>query len=218
MGHANKYNENNSNRPVFSTGPSQGGAMAKEKTPKHYRRLQDQYPQLMNAVSQLGEAVRPGPLDEKTAQLVQLAAAAANRSEGAVHSHARRALGAGATPAEGAPRPGPAHQHPGLSGGERRPQLGRGRAGGLIPLTQNGVAPGSAVAPGGGSGARPFCRGRGFGREELAYLDQHASRISFTLGLAARLLPGWAPAPGAGRGAPAFSPLACAIYCPQGGS
>ena len=74
--------------------------MAKEKTPKHYRRLQDQYPQLMNAVSQLGEAVRPGPLDEKTAQLVQLAAAAANRSEGAVHSHARRALGAGATPAE----------------------------------------------------------------------------------------------------------------------
>ena len=41
-----------------------------------------------------------GPLDEKTAQLVQLAAAAAGHSEGSVHSHARRALKAGATKGE----------------------------------------------------------------------------------------------------------------------
>jgi AhpD family alkylhydroperoxidase len=41
-----------------------------------------------------------GPLDEKTSHLIQLAAAAAIRSEGAVHSHVRRALKAGAKPEE----------------------------------------------------------------------------------------------------------------------
>jgi 4-carboxymuconolactone decarboxylase len=47
----------------------------------------------------LGTAVRDaGPLDEFVVQLVQLGAAAAVRSEGAVHSHTRRALEAGATP------------------------------------------------------------------------------------------------------------------------
>src|SRR5689334_8736650 len=46
----------------------------------------------------LGQAAADaGPLPEKTRYLVQLAAAAAIRSEGAVHSHARRALAAGAT-------------------------------------------------------------------------------------------------------------------------
>jgi AhpD family alkylhydroperoxidase len=39
-----------------------------------------------------------GPLDDAVVQLIQLGAAAAIRSEGAVHSHARRALEAGATP------------------------------------------------------------------------------------------------------------------------
>jgi alkylhydroperoxidase/carboxymuconolactone decarboxylase family protein YurZ len=49
----------------------------------------------------LGETVRQaGPLDLKTSHLVQLAAAAAIRSEGAVHSHVRRALQAGARPEE----------------------------------------------------------------------------------------------------------------------
>ena len=37
-----------------------------------------------------------GPIDEKTVHLIQMAAAAAIRSRGAVHSHARRALAAGA--------------------------------------------------------------------------------------------------------------------------
>ena len=41
-----------------------------------------------------------GSLDEKVRHLVQLAAAAALRSEGAVHSHARRAAEAGASPEE----------------------------------------------------------------------------------------------------------------------
>ena len=39
----------------------------------------------------------PGPLDAKTSELIQLAGAAATRSEGAVHSHCRRARDAGAT-------------------------------------------------------------------------------------------------------------------------
>ncbi len=52
----------------------------------------------MAAVEQLGEAVRTeGPLDQKQGHLIQLAAAAAIRSEGAVHSHTRRALEEGAT-------------------------------------------------------------------------------------------------------------------------
>ena len=64
-----------------------------------YRRIQQQYPDYFAAVEALGTAVnRMGPLDERTVQLVQLGAAAATRSEGAVHSHVRRALDAGASP------------------------------------------------------------------------------------------------------------------------
>ncbi len=75
--------------------------MAKSKPPKVYLQLKRQHPRFFAAVDGLGQAVRKeGPLDEKTAQLVQLAAAAAIRSEGAVHSHARRALAAGASAAE----------------------------------------------------------------------------------------------------------------------
>ena len=45
-------------------------------------------------------ASEKGPLKSKTSHLIQLAAAAAIRSEGAVHSHTRRALQAGAKPEE----------------------------------------------------------------------------------------------------------------------
>jgi alkylhydroperoxidase/carboxymuconolactone decarboxylase family protein YurZ len=69
--------------------------------PKHFYKLREKFPSYIDALEQLGETVRTvGPLDEKTCQLVQLAAAAASRSEGAVHSHARRALDAGAGVAE----------------------------------------------------------------------------------------------------------------------
>jgi AhpD family alkylhydroperoxidase len=52
----------------------------------------------MSAIESLGSAVREeGPIDEKTAELVQLAAAAALQSEGSVHSHTRRAFENGAT-------------------------------------------------------------------------------------------------------------------------
>ena len=67
--------------------------------PNFYRGLADRHPAFMQALDDLGVAVRQsGPLDEKTVQLVQLAAAAATRSEGAVHSHTRRALSCGVTP------------------------------------------------------------------------------------------------------------------------
>jgi 4-carboxymuconolactone decarboxylase len=71
------------------------------KKPKLYNSVKERYPEYIAALESLGEAAgRAGPLDEKTLQLVQLAAAAASRSEGAVHSHTRRALKAGATPEE----------------------------------------------------------------------------------------------------------------------
>src|SRR5512135_1798980 len=65
--------------------------------PGHYVDLRKRFKGFMKAVDNLGKAASvSGPLDEKTSQLVQLAAAAAVRSEGAVHSHTRRALKAGA--------------------------------------------------------------------------------------------------------------------------
>ncbi len=64
---------------------------------KQYLTIQQQYPNFINAVETLGKTVKQaGPLDDKTAQLIQLAAAASIRSEGAVHSHTKRALNAGA--------------------------------------------------------------------------------------------------------------------------
>jgi alkylhydroperoxidase/carboxymuconolactone decarboxylase family protein YurZ len=71
------------------------------ETPKHYQRMRQRYPEVLDAVGHLGRTVREsGPLGEKEIQLVQLAAAAAVKSEGGVHSHARRALEAGATSEE----------------------------------------------------------------------------------------------------------------------
>jgi AhpD family alkylhydroperoxidase len=75
--------------------------MSERSLPKQYQALQRNYPEYMEAVNRLGAAVETaGPLEAKTRQLIQLAAAAVNRSEGAVHSHTRRALAAGASPEE----------------------------------------------------------------------------------------------------------------------
>ena len=72
--------------------------MSQEKAPSFFHALKQSHPDFIDAVDRLGQAVREqGPLDNKTAHLVQLAAAAAIRSEGAVHSHVRRALEAGAS-------------------------------------------------------------------------------------------------------------------------
>lgn len=67
---------------------------------KRYQLMKRRYPELMKAVERLGEVAAAGPLDEKIKQLVQLGAAAALRSEGAVHSHTRRALECGASAEE----------------------------------------------------------------------------------------------------------------------
>jgi 4-carboxymuconolactone decarboxylase len=68
------------------------------RAPRHFNRLHEHYPAYIEALEHLGETIQQaGPLPAKTCHLIQLAAAAANRSEGAVHSHARRALEAGAT-------------------------------------------------------------------------------------------------------------------------
>ncbi|MGA2403303.1 MAG: carboxymuconolactone decarboxylase family protein [Syntrophobacteraceae bacterium] len=69
--------------------------------PNWYIKTREQHREYFDALENLGETVRKqGPLDEKTSHLIQLAAAAAIRSEGSVHSHARRAIQAGATPEE----------------------------------------------------------------------------------------------------------------------
>jgi 4-carboxymuconolactone decarboxylase len=69
--------------------------------PGMYVRLKELHPAYIAAVEALGNAAaHAGPLDAKTVQLVQLAAAAAERSEGGVHSHVRRAIDAGVQPEE----------------------------------------------------------------------------------------------------------------------
>lgn len=75
--------------------------MSEEKLPPVYQRLKAQHPDYLAAVEKLGiTAKAAGPLDDKSSHLIQLAAAAAIHSEGAVHSHVRRATAAGATPDE----------------------------------------------------------------------------------------------------------------------
>jgi AhpD family alkylhydroperoxidase len=69
--------------------------------PKHFMKMQERYGDVMSKLGALGEATdKAGPIEAKTAHLIQIAAAAVLKSEGAVHSHARRALKAGATPEE----------------------------------------------------------------------------------------------------------------------
>lgn len=71
------------------------------RPPDFYLDLKSKHPQYFKALEALGQAAREcGPLDSKTLHLIQLAAAATIRSEGAVHSHVRRALDDGATPDE----------------------------------------------------------------------------------------------------------------------
>lgn len=72
--------------------------MGASEVPKHYRRIGAQYPEFAQMHERLASVARDsGPIDEKTAHLIQLAAAIAIRSEGGVHSHARRAVASGAS-------------------------------------------------------------------------------------------------------------------------
>ena len=75
--------------------------MSNQQIPESFQGLGQRHRTLLDAVESVGRAAKQsGPIDEKTAQLIQLAAAAAIRSEGAVHSHARRALQAGSNAEE----------------------------------------------------------------------------------------------------------------------
>ena len=66
--------------------------------PEQYTSIKERFAKYYGALEEFGRAAREaGPLDAKAAHLIQLGAAAAIRSEGAVHSHARRALEAGAS-------------------------------------------------------------------------------------------------------------------------
>lgn len=69
--------------------------------PKRFQKFTEDYPEVAKAYEQLGNAVHAaGPLDEKTRALIKLAISTGARLEGAVHSHARKALKASCTAEE----------------------------------------------------------------------------------------------------------------------
>jgi len=69
--------------------------------PGQYLSIKKRFKKFFTAVDNLGKVTRnTGPINIKTSHLIQLAVAAAIRSEGSVHSHTRRALKAGAKPEE----------------------------------------------------------------------------------------------------------------------
>ncbi|MFI5370125.1 MAG: carboxymuconolactone decarboxylase family protein [Candidatus Eisenbacteria bacterium] len=68
------------------------------KPPTFYQQFVEDYPEVAAAYERLGDTTRrAGPLTERETELIKLALAAGARLEGAVHSHARRALDAGAS-------------------------------------------------------------------------------------------------------------------------
>ena len=69
--------------------------------PKVYEKFMQNYPDVFEGYKQLGITTRQaGPLDEKTQDLVKLGIAIGANSRGAVMSHTRKAIAAGATPEE----------------------------------------------------------------------------------------------------------------------
>ena len=72
--------------------------MEKKKLPGAYQRFSEAHPRVMRAYEELSKAsLEEGPLDRREAELVKLGIAVGAKLEGAVHSHVRRALEAGAT-------------------------------------------------------------------------------------------------------------------------
>lgn len=72
--------------------------MSKQDLPSGAGQVAEQYPDVWDAYAELGRTcAESGPLDARTRRLVKLALAVGARSEGAVHSHARRALEEGET-------------------------------------------------------------------------------------------------------------------------
>ncbi len=68
------------------------------KIPGWYKEQKKRFPKVLDAYEALGDACRQaGPLDGKNLALVKLAISVGARLEGAVHSHSRRSIEAGAT-------------------------------------------------------------------------------------------------------------------------
>lgn len=63
--------------------------------PKPFTKFRDAHPEVWQAYEQLAETCHRGPLDERTRELVKLGIAIGAEAEGAVKSHARRALDLG---------------------------------------------------------------------------------------------------------------------------
>ncbi len=69
--------------------------------PKRYLKFKEDYSDVATAYESMGDAVhKAGPLDEKTRALIKLAVSTGARLEGAVHSHVRKAVKAGASKEE----------------------------------------------------------------------------------------------------------------------
>jgi len=76
-------------------------AINPEQLPSGASEVARAYPDVWSAYAALGKAcAEAGPLDRRTARLVKLALAVGALSEGAVHSHTRRALADGLSPEE----------------------------------------------------------------------------------------------------------------------
>lgn len=75
--------------------------MSNVKLPGAAGEVADRHPDLWKAYTALGQAcAEAGPLDARTRRLVKLALAIGAASEGATHSHARRAANEGIDPEE----------------------------------------------------------------------------------------------------------------------
>lgn len=75
--------------------------MRKQTLPVPFEQFVRRFPKAHDAYERLGNACHTsGPLDAKTRELVQLRIAIGIRSEGANLSHVKKALEAGASPAE----------------------------------------------------------------------------------------------------------------------
>lgn len=70
-----------------------------DELPSTAGELAEQYPDVWDGYADLGKACSDaGPIDGETKRLVKLALAVGSQSEGAVHSHVRRALEEGIDP------------------------------------------------------------------------------------------------------------------------
>lgn len=73
--------------------------LRRDELPRTWRRLGDQYPEIVAAYDTLSDVCREaGPLDAASVALVKLAVSVGRGSQRTVHAHAKKALRAGADP------------------------------------------------------------------------------------------------------------------------